>query len=132
MSDEEYDNWINTMPTAEERISAALRESRFVTGWFPAYSSGATDLIEQMLKDMKQEWVTTIRNYLEDRELLADEDLQESLRQMREGMLGPAVTGEESGEPPRHNHMTRDVKPEGQCPACDARRHSLAVKAPRS
>lgn len=91
MSDEEYVNWINTMPAAEERISAVMRESRFITSWFPAYSSGAGDLIEQMLKDLKREWLTTIRNYLEDRELLADKDLQESLRQMRDRMYGAAL-----------------------------------------
>lgn len=25
--------------------------------------------------------------------------------------------------PPRHNHLTRDVKPRGVCPACDAAHH---------
>lgn len=30
--------------------------------------------------------------------------------------------------PPRHNHMTRDIKRSGLCPACDAQRQKLATR----
>jgi len=53
--DNEYDIYVRELPTARERVTAALRESRFVTGWFPPYSSGATDMIEKMLEDLEEE-----------------------------------------------------------------------------
>ena len=56
MNHDEYSKWIDSLPTAEQRIMAVMRESRFVTDWFPAYSSGAGDLIEDMLDDLRREW----------------------------------------------------------------------------
>jgi hypothetical protein len=31
--------------------------------------------------------------------------------------------------PPQHNHMTRDLKPRGECPRCDAYRDYMETQA---
>jgi len=54
--DEEYCDFVRSQPTAEEAISLALRESRFVSYLFPPYSSGAGDMIEYWLERLKEEW----------------------------------------------------------------------------
>ncbi|HEV2172157.1 MAG TPA: hypothetical protein VGR71_01255 [Nitrospira sp.] len=56
MNDEDYSKWIDGRPTAEARVESIMRESRFVTNWFPAYSSGAGDLIADLLDDLRTEW----------------------------------------------------------------------------
>lgn len=56
MNDEDYSKWIDGRPTAEARVESIMRESRFVTAWFPAYSSGAGDLIADLLDDLRTEW----------------------------------------------------------------------------
>lgn len=54
--DDEYCEFVRMQPTAEEAIKLALRESRFVTYWFPSYSSGAGDMIDSWIRDMKTDW----------------------------------------------------------------------------
>ena len=56
MGDEEYCEFVRMQPTAYEVITLALRESRFVSYWFPPYSSGATDMIESWMEELKTEW----------------------------------------------------------------------------
>lgn len=56
LNDDDYDAYLQSLPTIEQRISLALRESRYVSYWFPPYSSGATDLIDAWLTELKREW----------------------------------------------------------------------------
>lgn len=56
--DDEYDAFITQLPSAEERVMLALRESRYVTGFFPPYSSGATGMITDLLAELKEEWTS--------------------------------------------------------------------------
>jgi hypothetical protein len=48
-------------------------------------------------------------------------ELLENLNQVADEL---AATLPEN-QPPRHNHMTRDIKPLGQCPACDRHHQPL-------
>lgn len=56
--DDEYCEFVRMQPTAEEAIKLALRESRFVSSWFPPYSSGAGDMIESWMEELKTEWLS--------------------------------------------------------------------------
>lgn len=58
ISDEEYVELVRMQPTAREAITLALRESRFVSYWFPPYSSGAGDMIESWMEELKTELTT--------------------------------------------------------------------------
>lgn len=57
--DAAYDEKVQSVQreqSVEAAISLVLRESRYVTGWFPPYSSGAGDMIEYWLMDLRDEW----------------------------------------------------------------------------
>jgi hypothetical protein len=56
MDPHEYDAYIKDLPHAEARVMMALRESRYVNGWFPAHSSGSGDAVEHMLNELRREW----------------------------------------------------------------------------
>lgn len=56
MNDGEYDAWIKAQPTTQRMIMSVLRESRYVSAWFPPYSSGAGDAIDLLIKDLRREW----------------------------------------------------------------------------
>jgi hypothetical protein len=56
--DDEYIEHVRMQPTAEEAIKLALRESRFVSCFFPPYSSGATDMIDRWMDELKMDWET--------------------------------------------------------------------------
>jgi hypothetical protein len=56
MNDAEYDVYINSIPSVKDKVMLIMRESRYVTGWFPPYSTGATDFIEDLLADLRAEW----------------------------------------------------------------------------
>lgn len=55
MDDDEYIEFVR-MQSAEDAISLMMRESRFVAFFFPPYSSGAGDMIESWLEEMKADW----------------------------------------------------------------------------
>lgn len=54
--DRRYYEAVNALPTAEERVAAVMRHSRYVNLFFPFGSSGAGDLIEEMLGELRDEW----------------------------------------------------------------------------
>jgi hypothetical protein len=56
LNDADYDEYLRGLPTAEARLFLALRESRYVSYWFPPYSSGASDMIDAWLSELKREW----------------------------------------------------------------------------
>jgi hypothetical protein len=59
MSADAYDAEVERLAHGESVQAAVmfiLRESRYVTEWFPPYSSGATDLIERWLASLREEW----------------------------------------------------------------------------
>ena len=56
MAPDEYDAWIRQQPSMQRQIMCALRESRYVAGFFPPYSSGAGDYIHDMIRALKDEW----------------------------------------------------------------------------
>jgi hypothetical protein len=62
VTDEEYENYMNHLPTTEARIMMALRESRYISDWFPPTSSGAGDMIEDLMDDLREEWGLPRRN----------------------------------------------------------------------
>ena len=52
-------------------------------------------------------------------------ELQDLLTQARGGLMPgeTVIWGDDiKGQPVRHNHLTRDIKPPGQCPGCDVHR----------
>jgi hypothetical protein len=51
-----YDEWLASFSTAEDRIMMMCRESRHVMNWFPPYSSGAGDMIEDLMNDLRECW----------------------------------------------------------------------------
>jgi len=53
---DDYANRVNAFPTAALRVEMILRESRYVTDRFPPYSSGAGDLAENLLQELRAEW----------------------------------------------------------------------------
>lgn len=49
--------------STEVDVMMALRESRLVTDWFPPESSGAGDLIEELMNKLREEWGLPARPY---------------------------------------------------------------------
>lgn len=47
--------------SVEAAISLIMRESRYVTTFFPAYASGAGDMIERWMEDLREEWARAAR-----------------------------------------------------------------------
>jgi hypothetical protein len=53
---DEYATRVNAFSTVQLRIEMMLRESRYITDQFPPYSSGAGDLVEHLLEELRVEW----------------------------------------------------------------------------
>lgn len=60
--DEDYANYITGL-SPEDAIMLMLRESRFVSCFFPAYTSGAGDLIGDWMNALRTEWGLPQKEY---------------------------------------------------------------------
>ena len=60
MEYDDYDSWVRDQPTVQLRIMSALCESRYISNWFPPYSSGAGDMIHSLIRELKAEWKVEI------------------------------------------------------------------------
>jgi len=56
MTAKEYDEFIKSFDSIEQKIMMILRESRYIANWYPSYSSGAGDGIEYLMDELRTEW----------------------------------------------------------------------------